>query len=99
VRAERSPSLPASGGASIGEISRSQNAPPVAASPQDEVKVQWDKQDQVVIYQFVNQQGSLILQVPSEQLLSLARQISQELVQETAPQTSVGAEGGKDHGH
>jgi methyl coenzyme M reductase beta subunit len=99
VRAEQVSFLPASGSASIGEISGSQNAPAVAASPQDEVKVQWDETDQVEIYQFVNQQGSLILQVPSEQLLSLARQISQELVQEAAAQASAAVEGEKDRGH
>ena len=63
--------------------------------PQDEVKVQWDSSDQIVVYQFVNQQGSLVLQVPSEQVLNLARQISQELAKEAAPKAASGAEGEK----
>lgn len=84
VRAEAL-SIPGSGTSSTGEISRQQIAPELPGSPQDAVKVQWDKPDQIVIYQFVNQQGTLILQVPSEQMLNLAHQISQELAQEALP--------------
>jgi len=58
-----------------------------------------DTPDQAVIYQFLNQQGGLILQVPSKQILGPAHEISQELTQEAAPQESAGIEGGKDNGH
>ena len=60
--------------------------------------MQWNNTDRIMVYQFVNQQGSLILQVPSEQLLSLAQQISQELAQEAAPKEPAPVEGGKDNG-
>jgi hypothetical protein len=90
-----SPPIPGAGNGSARK-----NVPPQiplveGPSPEDAVKVQWDKPDQVIIYQFVNQQGSVIVQVPSEQMLNLARQISQELAQEAAPKLPVRVEGGK----
>jgi hypothetical protein len=93
VRPGRPSPIPGSGSDSTGEIGPSQNAPATASAPQDEVKVQWDNSDQTVIYQFVNQHGSLILQVPSEQLLNIAHDISQELAQ-AAPKASAGNQGG-----
>lgn len=88
--------FPSAGSASIGEAGGSQSAGIQALTPQDEVKLQWDTSDHVVVYQFVNQQGSLILQVPSEQMLNLSHEISQELAQQTAPKEA--AEGGKTNG-
>jgi hypothetical protein len=82
-------SLPGSGGASSGEIPRTQTTPAVIASQQDEVKVQFEPPGDIPVYQFVNQQGSLVLQVPSQQLLSLALQISQELAKEVAAEPSL----------
>lgn len=90
--------LPGSGSASIAENSSSENPPPVASPPQDEVKVQWESPGEIAVYQFVNQHGTLILQVPTQQLLNLARQISQELAEEAAPKTPVESAGGKDNG-
>jgi hypothetical protein len=98
VRAEAF-SIPGTGNGSGGENARAQIAPAGVPSPEDAVKVQWDNSDQIVVYQFLNQQGGLILQVPSEQMLNLASQISQELVQEAAQQASAAVEGGKDNGH
>ena len=95
ARAEQPRLIPEAGASSNGETQHSRNVPFAAASPEDEVKVQWDQSDQVVVYQFINQQGSLILQVPSEQMLNIARDISQELAQATAPKPSAGTEGGK----
>ena len=66
MRGEWAPFPPGSGGASIAETGRSQNPPTVGASPEDAVNVQWDSEDQIMIYRFVNQQGSLILQMPSQ---------------------------------
>lgn len=51
-----------------------------------------------MIYQFLNQQGGLILQVPSDQLLSLARQISKEVVTGAVPELAV-ARHGETNGH
>jgi hypothetical protein len=90
--------LPGSGAGSSGEIRHPQKAAPAPTAPQDEVKVQWDSPDQTVIYQFINQHGSLILQVPSEQLLNLSRDISQELAQEATRKEPAAVEGGKNHG-
>ena len=52
-----------------------------------------------MVYQFVNQQGAVIEQEPSEQELNQAREISQELAQEAARAEPAGVEGGKDNGH
>jgi len=98
VRAE-TPSIPLLGSSSTGENAPAQIAPAQGPSPEDAVKVQWDKSDQIVVYQFVNQQGCLILQVPSEQMLNLASQISEELVQEAAHQALAAIGGGKDNEH
>jgi len=95
VRPEQPGLIPNAGGSSNGETQYAKTAPFVPASPEDEVKVQWDQPDQVVVYQFINQQGSLILQVPSEQMLNIARDISQELAQAAAPKPLSGTEGGK----
>jgi hypothetical protein len=97
VRADR-PTIPGAGNGSSGESSPAQSAAAEAPSLEDAVKVQWDSSDQIVIYQFINQHGSLILQVPSEQMLNLASQISQELGKEAAPKEPVGGAGGKGHG-
>jgi virulence-associated protein VapD len=58
--------------------------------------VHWDESGQVEIYQFVNRQGTVYLQVPSEQLLKLARQISIELARNATRKGSAAAEGGND---
>jgi len=65
---------------------------------EDAVKVQWNTSDQIAVYEFINRQGSLILQVPSEQMLNLASQISQELAQEDVAKEPLAGAGGKDHG-
>lgn len=96
MRAE-SPTIPGAGNASTGEDSSVQSSSAVLSSPEDEVKVQWNTSDQIVVYQFVNQQGSLILQVPSQQMLNLASQITQELAQEAAPKATL-VSGGKHNG-
>lgn len=59
--------------------------------PEDEVKVQWDNPmaDNIEIYQFLNQRsGNLILQLPSEQVLSVVHGI-QEQFQEDAARTEA----------
>jgi hypothetical protein len=70
-----------------------------AARTQDEVKLQWDSQDQIAIYQFIDPQGKLVVQVPSEQMVNLAREISRQLIQEAAPHPATANRGGKPNGH
>jgi hypothetical protein len=91
--------VPDSGGSSIGESNQIENGPSVTASPQDEVKVQIEPPAEIPVYQFVNQQGVLVLQVPPQPMLNIARDISQEQVQEAITEKSAAIEGGKDHGH
>ena len=87
---------PAPGSGSTGENQRSQNAPAAAFSPQDVVKVQLEPPGEIVVYQFVDQQGTVVLQVPPQQLLDLAQQISKELARDIPFQSA--SEGGND-GH
>lgn len=99
VRVEAS-SIPGAGTSSSGENAPAQTAAAEVPSPEDAVKVQWDTSDQIVVYQFVNQQGSLILQVPSEQMLNLASKITEELAQQSVSDEMMpaGGAGGKNHG-
>ncbi|MFZ0814504.1 MAG: hypothetical protein WAM78_03240 [Candidatus Sulfotelmatobacter sp.] len=94
------PSIPGAGTGSSRENIPTQTAPAEVPGPEDAVKVQWDTSDQIAVYQFVNQQGSLILQVPSEQMLNLASQITEELAQQSTSGEvkPVGGAGGKNHG-
>jgi hypothetical protein len=70
----------------------------VASRGQDEVKLQWEPPNETAVYQFVDHQGSLIVQVPSMQELNQAREISQELAQESAPKEAPAVEGAKNNG-
>jgi hypothetical protein len=90
--------IPASGGSSTGESNPIENAPSITASPQDEVKVQIEPPAEIPVYQFVNEHGVLILQVPPQPMLNIARDISQELAQQAITEKSAAIEGGKDHG-
>ena len=71
------------------------NGTSAPSTPQDEVKLQWDSQNQIAIYQFLNQRGELVEQVPSQQMINLARQIEQQLHEEAAARRAVGNVGGK----
>lgn len=77
------PAFPGSGQDSYGKIAGQQGAPLAAIDPEDEVKVQFEPPGEVAVYQFLTQDGSLIVQVPSEQMLTIAREISQSLAQES----------------
>jgi hypothetical protein len=92
------PVVPGSGEDSYGKTIEPQNAPAAAAGPEDEVKMQFESPGDIAVYRFVNQQGTLILQVPSQPMLDLASQISQELAQEAALKEPATAEGGKQNG-
>ena len=97
VRAGQTPLPPAPGGGSSGESDRSAESTSGNASPQDVVKVQLEPPGEIVVYQFVDQRGTVVLQVPPQQLLNLAQQISQEL--ERKPASQPIPEGGNPHGH
>ncbi len=82
------------------------NLPSPAELPQDEVQVQRDSQnrDEVVIKYLDKATGDLILQVPSAEVLSVARGIYQEFgqqakVQQSADTATVTDKGEKSHGH
>lgn len=64
----------------------------------DEVKVQWESPGEIAVYKFLDQEGTLVLQVPPQPVLDLALAISQELDQEAAERTPA-LEGGKENGH
>jgi len=91
--------VPSSGEDSYGKTVGPENAPAVAADPQDEVRVQIEPPAEIAVYQFASRDGSLIVQVPSEQMLNIARDISQKLAQEGNTEKPAVIEGGKDHGH
>lgn len=91
--------LPGSGNSPTAESGASESSHPLAAGPQDEVKVHMEPPGEIAVYQFVNQQGTLILQVPPQAVLNLATQIFQELAREAAPKESAELEGGKGNGN
>ena len=68
---------------------RTQESTPPVSSEQDQVKVQWDTSVHLRIYQFVNQSGALILQVPSEQVLGVTRGIQEALQNEVLQQENA----------
>ena len=100
VRPAQTP--PILGSDSTGESNRPQADTSVTTVPQDVVKVQMEPPGEIVVYQFVDQRGTVVLQVPPPQLLDLAQQISQEL--EPKARVKVPAEemaaaaGGKSNG-
>jgi hypothetical protein len=96
VRPAQVSPVPVPAGSSAGKSAQQQGTPATAAVPQDVVKVQLEPPGEIVVYQFVDQHGTVVLQVPPRQLLELAKQISQELQAKVPVQTS--AEGGKSDG-
>jgi hypothetical protein len=97
VRVEEAQTF-SSGNASPAEISRQQSSPVSVDRGKDEVKLHWQPPGETAVYQFLNQKGSVILQVPSEQELNLGREISQELAQAAIKEAAT-VEGGKANGH
>jgi hypothetical protein len=86
-----------SGTDSSRETDGQQTLKPQSVARQDEVKVQIEPPGAIAVYQFLNQDGNLVLQVPPQQMLDLAQEISKELAQEFAPPVSV--QKGEEHGH
>jgi hypothetical protein len=93
----RGVSIPGNGSARESETSPAQIV--LSNSVQDEVKVQMEPPGEIAVYQFVDQQGSLVLQVPPQQIVNLAQAIAQELEKEAAPQAPLAREPGGQHGH
>ncbi|HVI10588.1 MAG TPA: hypothetical protein VND65_20030 [Candidatus Binatia bacterium] len=77
------------------ESAAAKSARSSAAAVEDEVKVQWETPGEIAVYQFLDQNGAVVLQVPPQQWINLAQQISQELAQEAAakPETKLSAPG------
>jgi uncharacterized FlaG/YvyC family protein len=72
--------------------------------PQDEVEVQRDSETTEVVIKYLNRSGSVILQVPSSEVLGVAHAIDQDFqkaaeVRERSSATQADGGGGKVHGH
>jgi len=108
LRAEQAqpsaPAIPISGTSPKQEASQARNASPSSELPQDEVQVQRDSgADGAIVIKYVDRFGDLVLQVPSSQVLGVARAIDQELAQEAKARAVADGQtdntGGKGHGH
>lgn len=92
-----------SGSDPIPEPPSAQRSPSALELPQDEVQVQRDSQaDDQIVVRYMDDKGNLILQVPSEQVLSVAHAIGQDLQREQKARTEAAASGnhgGKPDGH
>ena len=95
VRVPQTPT-PTPGSGSTGENKPPRPSPVFTPIHQDVVKVQLKPPGEIVVYQFVDQRGTVVLQVPPQQMIELAQQISEELAQKPSSQTV--AEGGKNNG-
>ncbi len=80
------------------ERSSPEIAPAAAEFPQDEVQLQQDPQmkNQVIVRYLDKATGDVVLQVPSAQVLAVARAIYEDFQKQTAPPAD---EGEKPHGH
>ena len=80
-----------------------QASAPVVEIPQDEVEVQRDSQaNNEIVIRYVDGSGNLILQVPSSEVLNLARAIAQTFQQKSGQSDRIEAtngEGGNSRGH
>jgi len=79
VRPAQVPPTPVPRTGAIEKSAHPKGTPAAADVPHDVVKVQLEPPGEIVVYQFVDQDGTVVLQVPPRQLLELAKQISQEL--------------------
>jgi hypothetical protein len=97
-------SVPSSGTPNSGtspkqEVSQPNQTAALAEFPQDEVQVQRDSQTNGdIVIRYVDHLGDLVLQVPSSQVLGVARAIDQALAQEAEAQSTAVAQSGKDGG-
>jgi len=98
VRAAQTASQSIPGGDPVGETGDFPARASRSGPTQDVVKVQLEPPGEIAVYQFVDQQGTVVLQVPPQQWIEIAAQISKELAQEAAPKVSALGEGRKDNG-
>ena len=101
--AEENSGPPDPGSRPTQEVRIPQNVPVSPVVPEDEVQVQRDNEvnDEIVI-KYVDHEGNLILQVPSSEVLDLARAIGEDFQQQArarAVSSTSGNEGDKAHGH
>jgi hypothetical protein len=93
-----------------GTAPESENHRPLAAAashelPEDEVQLLRDQQTNGdVVIKYLDPSGNLVLQVPSTEVLGVARSIIQEFAAESAARaranaTSSASDGGGNHGH
>lgn len=113
ARTSRTQASQAAGGAVDGTNSgndRKQETPavqpttPVVEIPQDEVQVQRDSQtNNEIVIRYVDGSRNLILQVPSSEMLKLARAIAQTFEQQATSRAdrveATNGEGGNSRGH
>lgn len=107
----QAPAVPGGAGNGAGPGSApKQDVPVVQASaptveiPQDEVQVQRDSEtNNEIVIRYVDGSGNLILQVPSSQVLSLARSIAQTFEQQASSKANqveaTNGKGGNSRGH
>lgn len=81
-----------------------ESAPVSDEMPQDEVQVQRDSgTDDEIVIKYVDHSGNVILQMPSSEVLGLARAISEDFQQQAKARAAsgpeTGEEGEKTHGH
>lgn len=79
VRPAPVPPAPVPRSGAIEKSAHPQEKPAASDVPHDVVKVQLEPPGEIVVYQFVDEHGTVVLQVPPRQVLELAKQISQEL--------------------
>jgi hypothetical protein len=70
-----------------------------SSGAEEEVKVQMEPPGEIAVYQFLNDDGTLVLQVPPQQWINLAQDIAKELAQEAAPKQAAPIEKGENNGH
>jgi hypothetical protein len=79
------------------------NEPQPSEIGEDEVQVQRDSEsNNEIVIKYVDRAGNLILQVPSSQVLGLARAIEQALAEQSTERENArqaASEGGKSRGH
>jgi hypothetical protein len=96
---------PGSGNLPKQEIRAPQRAPAPIEMPQDEVQVQRDNETNgAIVVKYLDHSGSVILQVPSSQVLGLMRAIDQDFQEAAKARANAGAaqagnQGEKTHGH
>ena len=72
--------------------------------PQDAVEVHRDNETTEIVIRYLDRSGSVILQVPSSEVLNVARSIAMDFQKQAKDRAATGGttaagEGGEIHGH